>query len=398
MRMRQAGLWAVGVLGLGVLGGLVWTLSPKGAIKGKPATAPKPMVVVTASSPLATLAKAVQHGQPDALTYLQTRLKPTPKGKEPAEALSETEAADWAEVLTSLRSTFRTLTPSQKAASLAITRGILDRFAVEPTPTVWLQTLEPSHNLLTLGLADANLEVRIAALTEVGALWSWVPGRALVGFPVERRALADWKAGLHPPVVLCLGHAETRARAAAVHCLAALPLDDQAEPALVGLRDPQVAVRLQVLQDFAARPALLTEDALLPVLHDVYPDLATLAVKLLEGRGLTSEQIGLCKMISHPRPTMRASAIPLVLNRTDIDPVIWLLHLSRDPEESVRLKAVEALTDRITPEALTRLEEMAAVDPSPAVRAAAVRLLPESATTAALPPLPGSPSLNPRAN
>lgn len=396
MRIRQAGLWAVGVLAfLGVSGGLAWTLAPKEAVKGTHVTATKPMVVVTATSPLATLAEAAGHGKAEALTHLQARLKPG--GKEPTEALGESEAADWAEVLTSLRAGFRVFTPSQKAAALAITRGILDKFAVEPTPVVWLQSLEPSHNLLTLGLADANLEVRIAALTEVGALWSWVPGRALVGFPVERRALADWKAGLHPPVVLCLGHSETRSRAAAVHCLAALPLDDQAEPALVGLHDPQVAVRLQVLQDFAGRPALLTEDALLPVLHDVHPDLASLAVKLLEGRGLTSEQIGLCKMISHPKPTMRASVIPLVINRTDIDPIIWLLHLSRDPEETVRLKAVEALTDRITPEVLTRLEEMAAVDPSPAVRDAA-RLLPESAATASLPPLPGSPSLAPQAN
>src|SRR5207248_10651198 len=110
-------------------------------------------------------------------------------------------------------------------------------------------------------------------------------------------------------------------------------------------------------------------------------------------------------------------------NRTDIDPVVWLLQLSHDENETVRVGAVEALAERPTPEVLQRLGEMARSDQSPLVRQAAGKRVPpgpktETATalqlprprpspplpgstppvppeaTVALPPLPGSPSLN----
>ena len=85
--------------------------------------------------------------------------------------------------------------------------------------------------------------------------------------------------------------------------------------------------------------------------------------------------------------------IPLLGKRTDIDPVVWLLQLSHDPVESVRIAAAEAMAERFTPEARQRLSEMAETDPSPAVRQAVNQL-----ETAALPPLPGSTNLNPKAN
>ena len=52
----------------------------------------------------------------------------------------------------------------------------------------------------------------------------------------------------------------------------------------------------------------------------------------------------------------------------------------------------------VSAEALPSLAEIAAADPSAAVRAAARTLLPKDAATVALPPLPGSTSLNPKAN
>ena len=95
---------------------------------------------------------------------------------------------------------------------------------------------------------------------------------------------------------------------------------------------------------------------------------------------------------------MRASVIPLLKDRDDLDPVVWLLRLSHDADEIVRTKAVEAMTGKDSAEVRTRLREMAAKDASAAVRAAAGKLVAASAaseTTAALPPLPGSPSLTP---
>ena len=184
-----------------------------------------------------------------------------------------------------------------------------------------------------------------------------------------------------------------------------------------------------MLVSFAQRPALLTEDAILKRLHDTEPAVAQTAELILKSRGLTTEQIELGRLIFDPRPEHRASVIPQLRNRTDIDPVVWLLQLSHDENETVRVGAAQALAERPTPEVLQRLVEMARSDQSPTVRqavgklvapspeggdrhgpAAAAPLAPVEAgppggtlpvnpeATVALPPLPGSPSLNPKAN
>lgn len=188
-------------------------------------------------------------------------------------------------------------------------------------------------------------------------------------------------------------------------------------------------VRQQVLVSFAQRPALLSEDAILKRLQDSEPAVAQTAELILKSRGLTTEQIELGRLIFDPRPEHRASVIPQLRNRTDIDPVVWLLQLSHDENESVRLGAAQALAERPTPEVIQRLFEMARSDRSPTVRQAVGKLvvpapkaetaaalplplpLPRSKSgrpagsvpvnpeaTVALPPLPGSPSLNPKAN
>jgi hypothetical protein len=93
--------------------------------------------------------------------------------------------------------------------------------------------------------------------------------------------------------------------------------------------------------------------------------------------------------------------ISLIKNRTDIDPVVWLLQLSHDSDESVRVQAVEALGAQKTQlvSVKRRLAEMARSDSSEQVRRMASKFVPSVAgTTASLPPLPGSASLNPKAN
>ena len=250
--------------------------------------------------------------------------------------------------------------------------------------------------MLTLGLADPSAGVRTSALGEVGRLWSWMPG--LTPTPAEEEALEAWKAGLLLPTVRRLTDREATTRGAAVACLAKLPINDAASPAVSCLADPDATVRQQVLIDFASRPALLNEEAILPRLYDPSKLVALLAERVLKARGLTEEQINLGRLVYHPSAEKRASAIALLLPRTDIDPVVWLLLLSHDREESVRAQALEALAGREGAEVGRRLREMAQTDESARIRAAAAKVAPASASTASLPPLPGSPSLNPRAN
>jgi hypothetical protein len=93
------------------------------------------------------------------------------------------------------------------------------------------------------------------------------------------------------------------------------------------------------------------------------------------------------------------AAISRLRQRADIDPVVWLIQLSHDPEERVRARALEELAAVNSPDAKKRVAEMAGSDPSESIRQAARRWAPVSTpTTAELPPLPGSPRLTPRAN
>ena len=195
---------------------------------------------------------------------------------------------------------------------------------------------------------------------------------------------------------------DIRTRIGAISCLGFLPLDSAAAPAVPYLEDnDSVDVRRQTLVSFAQRPALLTEDLLLRRLHDQDPSIRDTATVILKARGLNQELISLGGLLVSPKPQQRASVITLIKNRTDIDPVVWLLQLSHDGDESVRVQAVEALASQKsqTVSVKRRLAEMARSDSSQQVRETASKFVPSvEETTASLPPLPGSPSLNPKAN
>jgi hypothetical protein len=390
---RRTWMVAAGVLGLAIVAGIV-----VGGLGGRRHTTPGSDVTFDAKTPLATLAPALRESDARALSALTQRLSPKPDA--PASATTEAEAQQWVEILTNLRGGYPGFGGHGRTIALSAAMKILDRFAVEPAPASWMKALPPLHDILSAGMADRDLMVRAAALTEVSRIWAWLPGRTPTA--AEENSLAAWKEGLYAPVLRGVADRSTAVRTAAVACLGNVPIDNAAAPAIPYLEDMSQGsgdVRRQVLISFARRRALLSEDAILKRLYDPEPAVAEIAEIVLKTRGLTAEQISLGRMIYHPKPELRASVIPLLRDRTDIDPVIWLLELSRDSDESVRASAVEALAGRLSPEVRRRLAEMAQFDQSPVVRQAASKIVPPaSEKTAALPPLPGSPSLNPKAN
>ncbi|MCA1684612.1 MAG: HEAT repeat domain-containing protein [Planctomycetia bacterium] len=362
---------------------------------GRRGAAPKPQAI-DGTTPLSALYQPLREGDGLALAVILQRTTPSADTK--PSALSAAEAAEWVEVLEATRAGFLKYGSYGRASALTAAGRVLQRFATEPAPANWEGTLRPSHDLLCAGLEDGSLDVRVTALTEIGGLWAWGPGRTLR--PSEEDALVGWKEGFTVPVVRRLGDQEPKARMTAIACLGRNPSNEAAAPAVAYLDDPRrPEVRNQVIISFAGRPGLLTEDAILKRTHDPEPIVRESAETVLKIRGLNQEQISLGSMIFHPKAEIRASVIPLIKDRSDIDPVIWLLQLSHDTEESVRVGAVDALAARLTPEVGRRLAEMAATDKSPAVRKAAVKsLLPEVGKTVSMPPLPGSPALNPKAN
>jgi hypothetical protein len=362
------------------------------------------------------LKEALRAGDARALLLLFPRMA-TRDGAAP-KPVSEAEAQDVLEILGNLRTGFVEFGSYGKISSLMMVNEILRRLGTEPAPAVWFQGMQPVHDLFASGLADPDLQTRVAALNAVARFWSWFPGCSML--PIEETSLVDWKASLYAPVLRRLGDREPHSRAAAVACLSQLPDDQAAAKALPYLEDQSeggVLVRKQVLASFARRPALLTEDMVLKHLQDRDPEIAEMAEILLKTRGLTQDQIDLGRLIFDPKPEHRASVIPRLRSRTDIDPVVWLLQLSHDASDLVRADAVAALGEHLSPEVAQRLDEMARSDSSPAVRQAAAKFasaspipMPKPRTgasaepasrpeaTVALPPLPGSPGLNPRAN
>ena len=178
-----------------------------------------------------------------------------------------------------------------------------------------------------------------------------------------------------------------------------MPIDNAAAPAIAYVENKSSDVRKQTLISFARRNLLLTDDMLLNRLHDEDSSVRETASIILKTRGLSQEQISLGGLIFSPKPQQRISVIPFLKDRTDLDPVVWLIQLSRDSEEMVRISAVEALAAHKTPSVRKRLAEMARSDQSAFVRQTASRHVASAQEkTASLPPLPGSPNLNPKAN
>lgn len=349
-------------------------------------------------SPLADIAQAARASDSGVLGVIHRRLAASAEARR---AYTDDEAAGWITVIASLRAGFLGFNAAGRIAAVQSACQAFTGFATEPAPNGWADGLAPLHDLLNAAMADSDPNLRAAALDEVAKLWVWLPGRSLT--PAEELSLVKWKEQVYRPVIRCLGQRDPRTLVAAVACLGALPIDSAAAPALAYVDNPSLDVRRQTLISFARRNLILTDDMLLTRLHDDDPAIREAAEGILKLRGLTQEQISLGALIFSPRPQQRVSVIPLLKGRTDVDPALWLIQLSRDSEEMVRISAVEAMSTLESSAARSRLSEMARSDRSEAVRKAAGKIVAstqerERESTAALPPLPGSPNLNPKAN
>lgn len=393
---RGTGLGIAGGLAVAAAGaGLFWATSAR-----KPAAAPTATAVAAAygeSSTTAELAEGLRSGDARALEVVRSRV--VGKADAPKEAVNDAAMDDYLEIVGAMRAGFLQFPPAGRAAAASVAGSILDRFRVDTVSIRFLDALKPIHDIYAAALSDVDPEVRFVALGETAKFWTWIPGRTLS--EIDELKVSEWKEGIHPAVVRCLANPDVRTRSAAIYSLGFLPIEAAAAPALAYAEDPAVEVRRQVIISFAARRGLLTEDALIQRIHDEDRAIREAAFSALKLRGLNQEQISLGVMMTSPRADQRASVIALVKDRTDIDPIVWLMRLSHDKDDSVRIRAVEALGAQKTDDASVkrRIVEMAQSDASEQVRQAASKQMPTAEeTTASLPPLPGSSLLNPKAN
>jgi hypothetical protein len=400
-------LAGIAVAGVGAAGAAAWLFAGLNgaqqaparaqAAAGKPAaTAPEAKAPVSESDGLAA-------GSPDVLRQVIGRLGEKSEDKPgalPRALLLSPE--EYVAILEPTAAGFAKFDEADRRQILTLATQALKRFAPEGAPENWFRVLPAVESLFSQGIDDPSAKVRTDALAHAGLYGSWFPGRSLAS--TEEEFLTGFKVRLGEKMAARLADSQPLVRATAVAALGAQPTRRESAPGTALLADPNPTVRCQVLLSYANRPDVLDDEKILPLLMDSRPEVVDLAEKALKGRGRTPDQIGMGRLLYHPNPEMRASAISMLEMKADaagLDREIWLLHLSRDPDASVRLKAIEALCkDAATVAVRKRLEEMSLLDGDPKVREAAKAGVGAEVedVTATLPPLPGTPGLAPTAN
>lgn len=110
--------------------------------------------------------------------------------------------------------------------------------------------------------------------------------------------------------------------------------------------------------------------SLFAALHDA--DAGT-AEQELRRRGFTSHEIELGRQLGNPNVEVRRSYAARLPSLGDIDVRPWLLHLSRDPDDEIRLTVAAIMATSGDPELQARVRSMSIDDRDERVRATAAR-------------------------
>jgi hypothetical protein len=168
-----------------------------------------------------------------------------------------------------------------------------------------------------------------------------------------------------------LQHAKPGARVAALQLMGREPMrknKDLVEKALPMLRDPEPAVRKAALVALASETELARDEIFLPLLHDADDEVQFWCETVLRKRGRSDADIQIARLISHKDAAMRIRVPALLQRMPDLNLATWLRQLSQDPSPAVRAAAVRAAGDHPHVDLGERLREMAERDPSAAVQ------------------------------
>jgi len=159
--------------------------------------------------------------------------------------------------------------------------------------------------------------------------------------------------------------APTRTEAIRLAMRPELNLLEQVAPLLY---DPEAEVRRCAILAVGTCQSAIGTDELLPWLHDPDPDVRRLCEEALRSRGLQDHHVKLGRLMTDKQPVVRLQVLDLLHRANDLEPGIWLRRLSHDPSPAVRAAAVRAATEQPATHLADRLEQMAQNDPSPTVR------------------------------
>jgi hypothetical protein len=182
---------------------------------------------------------------------------------------------------------------------------------------------------------------------------------------------AEVIAGCRQIVRSALQHADAavRLRGAA---LALRPGIGQAELLAPLLKDPSPEVRRIAIAAVGPCRSLIADDDLLDWLHDPDGDVRRTTEAALRGRGLRAADVRLGRLLTDPRLAARLDLLVQLRSDTDINLSVWLKRLSEDPSPAVRAATVRLIHERQVFQLTDRLATMSTSDPDMTVRQTAV--------------------------
>jgi hypothetical protein len=134
------------------------------------------------------------------------------------------------------------------------------------------------------------------------------------------------------------------------------------------LQDADASVRKAALVTLAPETDLVRDDALLALLHDDSEEVQYWCEMVLRKRGRTDNDIQRARQVTDKNPATRLRVVLGLHHGQDINVGAWLQQLSHDPSPMVRAAAVRAAGDHAQVDFTDRLREMAESDPSETVR------------------------------
>jgi hypothetical protein len=82
---------------------------------------------------------------------------------------------------------------------------------------------------------------------------------------------------------------------------------------------------------------------------------------------LREDQIRLGKMMADPKPVKRLEVLDHLSATRDIDPMIWLKKMSNDPSPAVRAAAVRAISQEMSLDLIDRNSKVEKKDTNPSI-------------------------------
>lgn len=239
--------------------------------------------------------------------------------------------------------------------SMAGQRQVLELFSE------WLQGSSPAEvrdcavRLVPVAGRSADKDVRAAGL-------------ALCGSLVKEERRADVLACCREFIRRSLQDAEDGNRALAARLAALTPISLLAEVAPL-LDDRSPVVRQVAMLVVGPAPEAISTDDLLRSLHDTDEDVRRLCeAQLRDWRGLRHEDIVLGRLITDSKPGVRLQVLENLCRTRDLEPGVWVRRLSHDPSPAVRAAAIRSAGELLQIDLSDRIRQMAQNDPSPTVR------------------------------